>query len=497
MRDSILVIDQGTASTRAVVFDKSGCCLSWAQKPHRQIFCQAGWVSHDADEIFANTLETIWSAIKKSGVSPKKLIAMGITNQRETLVLWDSRTGKPICEAIVWQCRRSASICSQMEADGMASIVRERTGLLIDPYFTATKIKWAMENIPQVLPLMKQGYLKAGTIDSFLIFRLTKGKSHITDYTNASRTMLFDIVKMCWDEEILGYLGVDESILPKVVSSSGVSAYTDKEYLDIPIAGIVGDQHGALFGQAGIDPGDTKNTYGTGCFLLKNIGNQPLIKPGRLLTTIAWHINGKTTYALEGSVFNTGSAVEWLIRELKLAQNIEEVNDICNNIADTGGAYFVPAFSGLGAPYWDMYARGILCGLSLSTGKNHIVRAVMEAIAFQSRDLIDHMNEVSGLALSSLQVDGGVSKSDFTMQFQADLLGIPVERPQYIETTAVGACFLAALGVGLYSNIDEILRLNTAKVVFKPTGYGIAMEERYLLWKKAVARAGGWLDNGK
>ena len=493
-REYILAVDQGTTSTRSVIFDKSGRPLGLAQKPHRQIFPQEGWVSHDAEEIFANTVETIHKAIADTGIEKENLAAMGITNQRETLVLWDRRTGNPVCDAIVWQCRRSADICARMEEDGMAGLVREKTGLLIDPYFTATKIKWAIENIPQVRPLMESGNLLAGTVDSFLIYRLSGGKAHITDYTNAGRTMLFDIVKGRWDKEILDYFGLDEKILPQVVSSSGVVAHTAAEFLDIPVAGIAGDQHAALFGQAGINPGDAKNTYGTGCFLLKNIGNEPIMKSSKLLTTIAWHINGETTYALEGSVFNAGSAVEWLMRELKLVNNVEEINEIVNRTSNTGGAYFVPAFSGLGAPYWDMYARGTICGLSLSTGKDHIVRAVMESVAFQSRDLIDYMNELANMPLSKLQVDGGVSKSDFTMQFQADLLGIPVERPRYTETTVLGAALLAALGVGLYSNIEEVARLREVDKVFEPTGDGPAMEERYILWKKAVKRAEGWLS---
>ena len=514
-RNHILSIDQGPTSTRAVVFDKSGQPLGTAQKPHRQIFPHAGWVSHDPKEIFESALETAMEAIEISGLTQKDIAAMGITNQRETLVLWDIRTGKPICDAIVWQCRRSANICAQMERDGMTQLVRERTGLLIDPYFTATKIKWAIDNISQVRLLMEQGHLRAGTIDSYLIFCLTKGKYHITDYTNAARTMLFDIVKGCWDKDILNYLGIDEAILPQVVSSSGIVAHTSAEYFDIPIAGIAGDQHAALFGQAGIHPGDAKNTYGTGCFLLKNIGDEALIKPGGLLTTIAWHINGKTTYALEGGIFNAGSAVEWLIRELKLAKDVQEINDICNSTPDTDGAYFVPAFSGLGAPYWDMYARGTICGLSLSTSKNHIVRAVMESIAFQSRDLIDHMNEVAGLPLPQhqapkrspddlhgwrfpqqtvLKVDGGVSKSDFTMQFQANLLDIPVERPKYTETTALGACYLAALGVGLFTDMQEIAHSRAVDKVFIPSAPRVEVEEQYKLWRKAVKRAEGWLN---
>lgn len=492
----ILAIDQGTTSTRSVVFDSSGKPLGTAQKPHKQIFPQAGWVSHDAEEIFANVIQTSGDAMLKAGLSLSDIAGIGITNQRETLVLWDAYTGEPACDAIVWQCRRSADICAKMEEEGMAPLIRERTGLLIDPYFSATKLKWALDNIPRVRHLKASGQLKVGTIDSFLIFRLSRGKAHVTDYTNASRTMLFDITKGCWDKDILKYFGIDEKILPQVVSSSGIAAHTDKELFGgIPIAGIAGDQHAALFGQGGINPGDAKNTYGTGCFLLKNIGTNKANSSHKLLNTVAWHINGETTYALEGSIFNAGSAVEWLMREFKLAANVQEINEICARTPDTDGAYFVPALSGLGAPHWDMYARGTLCGLSLSTGKEHIVRAVMESMAFQSRDLIDHMNEVANLPLSRLQVDGGVSKSDFTMQFQADLLGIPVVRPSYTETTVLGAALLAALGLGIYSSIEEVAKTRSVDKIFEPTGHGPDIEKRYLIWKKAVKRAEGWLSD--
>jgi len=485
MSGLILAIDQGTTSTRAVLFEGANPIKS-AQKPHKQIFPQSGWVSHNAEEIYANTLEVVREAV--GGES--KLAAIGITNQRETLVLWDVRTGEPVCDAIVWQCRRTSEICAKMESDGMSDLIRERTGLLIDPYFTATKIKWALDNVPAVKNLAKQGYLRAGTIDSYLIFRLSKGENHVTDYTNASRTMLFDIKRGCWDEDILDYFGIGSAILPTIVPSSGVVASAVE--FDAPIAGIAGDQHAALFGQDCINTGSAKNTYGTGCFLLKNIGSQistiENLKPNKLLTTIAWHINGKTTYALEGGVFNAGSAVEWLMRELKLVSDVSEINEICARTADTNGAYFVPAFSGLGAPNWDMYARGTICGLSLSTGREHIVRAVMESVAFQSMDLIEHMNEVTGLPLSALKVDGGVSRSDFTMQFQADLLGIPVVRPKYTETTVLGACKLAALGVGM-----DLGRSGEVERIFEPQKdrYN-EMAERYAFWKKAVERAKDW-----
>jgi len=491
-KNFILAIDQGTTSTRSVLFDKSANPLATAQKSHRQIYEKAGWVAHDPTEIFNNTVSTIETAINKSSAYRNNIAALGITNQRETLVLWDNKTGEPICDAIVWQCRRSASICKQMEAEGMADLIRERTGLIIDPYFTATKIKWALNNVPEAKRLMDNGRLKAGTIDSFLIYKLSKGKSHITDYTNAARTMLFNIKTGCWDDDILDYFEIDKSILPEVVPSSGFAAQTDKEYFDIPITGIAGDQHASLFGNAAFNLGDAKNTYGTGCFLLKNIGDEIPKKPNKLLTTIAWNIGGKTTYALEGSVFNAGSAIEWLIREMKLVNDVYDINNICNITPDTDGAYFVPAFSGLGAPYWDMYAKGTICGLSLSTKSEHIVRAVMESIAYQSRDLTDHMAEVSDMPITKLKVDGGISRSDFTMQFQADLLGIPVERPKYTETTVLGAAMLAALGAGLFSSIEEIDNIRAIDRVFEPGG-AEDMSEKYVFWKKAVERSKGWL----
>jgi glycerol kinase len=513
----ILAIDQGTTSTRAILFNGGGEVIGASQRPHRQIYPQPGWVSHNACEIYQNVLNVTRQAIATGGVSPQDIKALGITNQRETMVLWDKTTGEPVSDAVVWQCKRTADICAQMEADGMAGIIRAKTGLLIDPYFSATKIKWMLDNIPAAKDLMGKNRLLAGTVDSFLIWKLTGGKRHVTDYTNASRTLLFNIHTLAWDADIIEYFGIDRKILPEVVPSAGIAGYTDAEIFgaEIPIAGIAGDQHSALFGQTCFSDGDVKNTYGTGCFILKNIGEKPIVTESKLLTTLAWYIDGKAWYALEGSIFNAGAAIEWLIREMKLADSVEEINEICAKTPDTGGVYFIPAFTGLGAPFWDRYARGTLCGISLSTGKRQIIRAVMESVAFRSRDVIDHMNEVSGPSgtlgasrfskstvvtpgasgspVATIKVDGGVSRSDFVMQFQADLLRSPIERPRFIETTARGAFYLAGLGAGLFRNLSDIRRMREVERVFEPAGDAAETEEQYAMWKRAVERSRDWL----
>lgn len=492
----ILAVDQGTTSTRAMLFDREGTVAGWHRRTHEQIFPNPGWVSHNANEIYFNVVETGRRAMEAAGVTPGEVLAVGITNQRETVVLWDKLTGEPVCDAVVWQCRRTAEICRQMEADGMAGAVHEKTGLLIDPYFSATKIKWMLAHYPQARQLMSQGRLLAGTMDSFLIWKLTGGKRHVTDYTNASRTMLFNIRELAWDAELLSYFGIDRAIMPETVSCAGTVGYVDPSVwgASIPITGIAGDQHAALFGQTCLDVGDLKNTYGTGCFLLKNIGSEPPVNDSRLLTTLAWHMDGRATYALEGSVFNAGAAVEWLMKEAKLADTVDEINAICAETPDTNGAYFVPAFSGLGAPFWDMYARGTLCGMSLSTNKRHIVRAVMEAVAFQSYDVIDYMTKTSGIPLPVLRVDGGVCKSDFTMQFQADLLQTAVERPCVTETTAQGAFYFAGFGAGLFREPSDVKRLRKIDRVFEPSVPKEEMDERCRLWHKAVKKAQNWAD---
>ncbi len=485
----ILSVDQGTTSTRAILFDRTGGLVAQSQIPHKQILSTEGHVSHDAEEIFENVVTVCKSALINAGTDISQVAAIGLTNQRETLVAWDKETGKPICPAIVWQCRRTADICKQMKDDGMETPVRNKTGLVVDPYFSATKIKWIKDHYPDK-PFL------AGTIDSYLIYRLTGGKMHVTDYTNASRTMLFNINTLRWDDELLKYFDIDENILPQVVPSSGIIAHTHKDIfgISVPISGVAGDQHAALFGQTCFLPGDMKNTFGTGCFILKNIGSQPIISENRLLTTIAWHIGGKTTYALEGSIMSAGAAVEWLVRELQIVADVHELNDICNNTPSTAGVYFVPAFTGLGAPYWDMYARGTICGMMLSTNRHHIVRAVMEAIAFQSRDVIETMDRDTDVGITKLRVDGGISRSAFAMQFQSDILNIPVERPRITETTALGAAYLAGLGVGFYESTDAIIKQREIDAVYNPAMSREQSDLCYKNWLKAVERARGWAN---
>ncbi|MDR1558650.1 MAG: glycerol kinase GlpK [Clostridiales bacterium] len=490
----ILAFDQGTTSSRAILFNKNGEAAGQWQRPHEQIYPEPGWVSHNPKEIFFNIVECAKRAMESVGASPVDIAAIGITNQRETLVAWDKRNGEPACDAIVWQCRRTADLCRQARTDGMEDALRRKTGLLIDPYFSATKIRWTLDNIPRARALLEEGNLIAGTIDSWLIWNLTGGARHVTDYTNASRTMLFNIHTLKWDEELLDYFKIPVDIMPEVIPSNGYIGATRKEHFgeEIPITGVAGDQHAALFGQTCFNTGDVKNTYGTGCFILKNIGEQPIISSKKLLTTIAWHIDGQTVYAMEGSIFNAGAAVEWMMKEARLADDVNEINEICDDTPDTQGVYMTPAFSGLGAPFWDMDARGIICGLSLSSNRKHIVRAVMESIAFQSKAVIDAMEDETGLPMSRLRVDGGVSKSRFVMQFQSDILNIPVERPKVTETTALGAAYLAGLAVGFYKDLEDISRNHIMDEIYEPAMDGAVREERYRMWLKAVERAKDW-----
>ena len=494
----ILALDQGTTSSRAILFGRHGEIVSQRQRPHEQIYPEPGWVSHNPREILFNIVECAKRAMEAAGAAPGDIAAIGITNQRETLVAWDRQTGEPVCDAVVWQCRRTADICRRALADGLEDLVRRDTGLLIDPYFSATKIRWILDNIPEAQNLLTEGKLAAGTMDSFLIWHLTGGARHVTDYTNASRTMLFNINTLKWDGELLDYFKIPEYILPEVVPSSGIIGHTAEGVFGarIPIAGIAGDQQAALFGQACFNTGDVKNTYGTGCFILKNIGREPVISRQKLLTTIAWHIGGQAVYAMEGSVFNAGAAVEWMMKEAGLARDVGEINDICDNTPDTGGVYMAPAFSGLGAPHWDMDARGVICGLSLSSNRRHIIRAVMESIAFQSKDVIDAMERETGLPTGVLRVDGGVSKSRFVMQFQSDILNIPVERQRVTEITALGAAYLAGLAVNFYSGLDEISKNRAADTVYKPGMDKTERDEKYAMWLKAVERSRGWALQG-
>ncbi|HEY5585195.1 MAG TPA: glycerol kinase GlpK [Ruminiclostridium sp.] len=491
----ILSIDQGTTSSRAVIFDNlTGKIVGMKSVPLHQIYPQPGWVEHDAVNIYKDQLSAIRSAIEEAGISPEKIACIGITNQRETVVVWDKNTGKPIYNAIVWQCRRTSDICDNLKISGLVQTIKYKTGLVIDAYFSGTKIKWILDNVEGAREKANKGELLAGTIDTWLVWNLSGGESHVTDYSNASRTMLYNIKELKWDDELLTEMGIPKSMLPKVVSSSGICAYATEDILGvrIPISGMAGDQHAALFGQACFKPGDAKNTYGTGCFILMNTGKTPVESKNHLLTTIAWGINNKVEYALEGSVFNAGSAIQWLRDELGIIENSHQSEVEAEKVADTGGVYVVPAFTGLGAPYWDMYARGTIIGLTRGTNRKHIIRATLEAIAYQSRDVLEAMRLDSKIELNELKVDGGASVNEFLMQFQADILNIPVLRPVIRETTALGAAYLAGLGVGLWDTKEEIANAWHLDKTFKPSGNKKYFDSLYTKWKKAVERSMKW-----
>lgn len=510
----ILSLDQGTTSSRAVLFDSlTGLIAGMKNVPLRQIYPQPGWVEHDASVIYQNQLEAIYGAFEEAAVSPEQIACIGITNQRETVVVWEKSTGKPVCNAIVWQCRRSSDICDNLKMRGLAAEIKSKTGLVIDAYFSGTKIKWILDNVEGAREKAEKGELLAGTIDSWLVWNLSGGRTHITDYSNASRTMLFNIKELKWDRALLEELDIPETMLPQVVPSSGVCAYTAyrkdglyaedrldyrerviKSILDagIPVSGMAGDQHAALFGQACFKPGDVKNTYGTGCFILMNTGKTPVESKNNLLTTVAWGIDNEVEYALEGSVFNAGAAIQWLRDELGIIESVQQSDIFAEMVEDTCGVYVVPAFTGLGAPYWDMYARGAIVGLTRGANKRHIVRATLEAIAYQSRDVLEAMGKDSGMELNILKADGGASVSEFLMQFQADILGIPVLRPVIRETTALGAAYLAGLGIGIWKSREEIADSWNLDKIFKPSDNNEHFDALYLKWKKAVDRAMKW-----
>lgn len=499
----ILAIDQGTTSSRAILFDmEEGQIKSIKSKPFRQIYPHGGWVEHDPLEIWSGQLEVLRHAVNASGISPEEISAIGITNQRETVVLWDKNTGKPIYNAIVWQCRRTAGLCNRLKVDGLQDVIKEKTGLVIDAYFSGTKIQWILKNVPGAMEKAQNGEILAGTIDSWLIWNLTGGKVHATDYSNASRTMLFNINELQWDKELLKQMDIPECILPEVVPSSSVIGETSRDIfgVSIPISGVAGDQQAALFGQACFEPGAAKNTYGTGCFILMNIGNKPKVSEHNLLNTIAWVINNKgdsgadkeIAYALEGSVFNAGSAIQWIRDELGLIKTAPEADIVAENTPDTNGVYVVPAFTGLGAPYWDMYARGTIVGITRGTKRDHIIRAVLESIAYQSMDVFEAMKKDSGIQLKELKVDGGASVSNFLMQFQADILNIDVKRPRITETTALGAACLAGLGVGLWDSKEQIAGNWALDKVFTPKMNPDVRKDKYSDWKKAVERSFKW-----
>ena len=487
----VLSIDQGTTGTTILIIDRQGRIVSRAGREFTQYYPQPGWVEHDPREILEITRMLIRLAISQAGLSAGQIKAIGITNQRETTVVWDKYSGQPIGNAIVWQCRRTAPLCEEMKAAGWTEKIKARTGLIIDAYFSATKLAWILENIPDARKKAEDGRLLFGTIDSWLLWNLSGGQVHATDYSNASRTMLYDIHRLAWDEEILAYLNIPPAMLPAVHSCSEVYGPCKADLLgeEIPLAGMAGDQQAALFGQHCFTPGSAKNTYGTGCFLLMNTGRQAVSSTHGLVTTIAWGLNHEITYALEGSVFVAGAAVQWLRDEMQLIANSAESEAVARSLESNDGVYMVPAFVGLGAPYWDMYARGTLVGLSRGTGRCHIVRAVLESIAYQSYDVLTAMMTDAGIRLDSLKVDGGACSNDFLMQFQADMLGVTVERPAMIESTALGAAFLAGLATGFWSGLDELQQTRKVDRFFHPRMEAAQRQTMLDGWQRAVACA--------
>ena len=494
----ILVIDQGTTGSAALLFDEEGRIVSSADSEISQIYPQPGWVEHDPKEIFRTSLVVAQEALQKAVVSASQVKGMGITNQRETTVVWDRRTGEPVNNAIVWQCRRTAPLCEELKAKGLAQTIREKTGLPIDAYFSATKLRWILDHIPEGQRRAQQGDLLFGTIDSWLVWNLTGGAVHITDYSNASRTMLFNIHTHEWDKEILTILDIPEAVLPKVMPSSHGYGETAAGLLGearIPLGGIAGDQQAALFGQACYDECMAKNTYGTGSFILLNTGDKPIPSEKGLLTTIAWGLDGKFTYAMEGSIFITGAAIQWLRDGLGLIKSAAESEPLARSVPHNDGVYFVPAFVGLGAPYWDMYARGTILGLTRGTTAGHLARATLEAIAYQVRDVLEVMTEEACIQLALLRVDGGGTANSFLMQFQADMLGVPIQPSSVAETTSLGAAYLAGLAVGLWKDTAELAQMWRAAKTYEPTMSADQRENLYAGWKRAVERARGWIES--
>jgi glycerol kinase len=494
MENFILSLDQGTTSSRALVFDKKGDIRSVAQKEFRQIFPRPGWVEHDPYDIWSSQVDVAAQAISKSGINVKALAGIGITNQRETTLVWERKSGKPVYNAIVWQDRRTSGYCDELKNKGYAETVREKTGLVIDSYFSGTKIKWILDNVDGAREMAEKGELAFGTVDSWLVWNLTRGRTHITDVTNASRTMLYNINKLDWDEDMLELLDIPRSLLPEVKDSSLVYGHTGSDFFapGIPIAGIAGDQQAAMFGQMCVDTGMVKNTYGTGCFILLNTGDKPFISKNNLVTTIAWKIGGQITYALEGSIFIAGAVVQWLRDGLGIIGSSGEVEALAASVEDSGDVYFVPAFTGMGAPYWDQYARGLLIGISRGTGRGHIARAALEGIAFQTMDVLDVMHRDTGVETRELRVDGGAVVNNLLMQFQSDILGIPVVRPRISETTALGAAYLAGLATGYWSDIDELKKHWQPERKFTGTLDREKAGKLTAKWKEAVKRAGSW-----
>lgn len=497
MEKYILSFDAGTTSSRAIIFNKKGQIINVAQKEFQQIYPKAGWVEHDPMEIWASQSGVAREVLEMSAIRPDQIVGIGITNQRETTIVWDKNTGKPVYNAIVWQCRRTASYCERLKEKGWIDKIRDKTGLVLDAYFSATKIAWILDNVEGAREKAERGDLLFGTVDTWLVWNLTRGKVHVTDYSNASRTMLFNIKDLKWDDEILEALNIPRSMMPEVKDSSCIYGYTDEHTYGgarIPIAGIAGDQQAALFGQNCFRPGMVKNTYGTGCFVLMNTGQEMIRSKNGLLTTIAWGIDGRVSYALEGSVFIAGAAIQWLRDELRLVYDSPQSEYYANKIEDTDGVVVVPAFTGLGAPYWDMYARGGIFGLTRGTKREHLVRATLESLAYQSKDVIEAMQEDAKIPLAYLRVDGGASANNFLMQFQADMLNTEVHRPRTLETTSLGAAYLAGLAVGYWKDLDEISEDFSIDRTFKPQMSQEKRDKNYKYWKKAIERAMDWLD---
>lgn len=486
----LMALDQGTTSSRCIIFDKQGKIMALSQKEFTQIFPQSGWVEQNPNEIWSSQLSVMVEAMASSGIGSDEIAAIGITNQRETTIVWDKITGEPVYNAIVWQCRRTASLVEELKNNGYEDLIKKKTGLILDPYFSGTKIKWILENVEGAKEKAVKGELLFGTVDTWLIYKLTKGRVHATDYTNASRTMLFNIHTLKWDDELLEMLDIPKSMLPQVKNSSEFYGMTDETVFggSVEISGVAGDQQAALFGQCCFNEGQAKNTYGTGCFLLMNTGDVAVESKHGLITTIAVGINGKVDYALEGSVFVAGAAIKWLRDEMHLIENAAQSEELANSVKDSGGVYVVPAFTGLGAPYWDAYARGAVFGLSRGTNKAHFVRATLESLAYQTMDVIKAMEEDSEIKMTSLRVDGGASANDFLMQFQSDILGAEILRPEIIETTALGAAYLAGLAVGFYESKEEIIKNCRIKDSFVPMIAKEKQDEMYAGWKDAVRR---------
>ena len=494
MAKYIMALDAGTTSNRCILFNERGGMCSVAQKEFTQYFPQPGWVEHDAEEIWSTQLEVAKTAMANLGVTAADISAIGITNQRETAIVWDRETGMPVCNAIVWQCRRTSEYADSLKEKGLTETFRQKTGLIIDAYFSATKLKWILDNVEGARQKAENGQLLFGTVETWLIWKLTQGQVHVTDYSNASRTMLFNINTLEWDDEILAELDIPKCMLPEAKPSSCIYGHANPVFFGspIPIAGAAGDQQAASFGQTCFQPGDAKNTYGTGCFLLMNTGDKPVFSKNGLVTTIAWGLDGKVTYALEGSIFVAGAAIQWLRDEMRFIDSSQDSEYMARKVNDTNGCYVVPAFTGLGAPYWDQYARGSIVGITRGVNKYHIIRATLESLAYQTNDVLEAMKTDSGIRLTSLKADGGASANNLLMQMQADISGAPLQRPVCVETTAMGAAYLAGLAVGYWSDKEDVIKNWAAERIFKPEISADLREKKIRQWKKAVTYAFNW-----